>query len=195
MRNFLVLIQSLNIILVMKKLLFAVGSAYTAFLVFLLIGLDQLICKFMPLANNQGFVYVAFIAWAVYFFSGATLKGGIKAAIGYGYGIVFSILIMLLARVFSSTGFFAVPLGAMVVIFFVLYLEKVPWFDLLPASFVAAGCFFGIMTYVVPSSMSLSEKFCTATTIEIIYGPLGLLWGWFTIAGRGVLEKMITKKK
>jgi len=172
----------------MKKLLFAVGSAWTALLVFLLIGLDQLIRQYMPIGADKGFVYIAFVAWAVYFFSGATVKGGIKAAIGYGYGIAFSIAIMLLANAFSFTGFCAVPLGAMVVIFFVLYLEKVPWFDLLPASFVAAGCFFGIMTYVPNAS------FCSATTIEVIYGPLGLLWGWFTIAGRGVLEKAITKK-
>ena len=172
----------------MKKLSFAVGSAYTSLLVCILIIVDQLIRQYMPIGADKGFVYVAFVAWAVYFYSGATLKGGIKAAIGYVVGITLSILIMSLAGVLSSTGFFAVPLGAMIIIFFVLYLEKVPWFDLLPASFVAAGCFFGIMTYVPEATLT------TATYIELIYGALGLLWGWITIAGKEVILKPFNKK-
>ena len=171
----------------MNKFSFAVGSAYTALLVFFLIIVDQLMRQFMPIGSGSGFVYISFVAWAVYFFSGCTLKGGIRAAIGYVVGITFSIAILTLAGVFSSTGFFAVPIGAMIVVFFVLYLEKVPWFDLLPASFVAAGCFFGIVTYVPDVTL------CSATCVELIYGFLGLLWGWFTITGKGILEKALKK--
>jgi len=172
----------------MKKILFAVGSAYTSLLVLILVSIDQLIRQFMPLGAENGFVYVAFIAWAVYFFSGCTVKGGIKAAIGYVVGISFSIMIMLLAGGISSIGFLAIPLAAMIVVFFVLYLEKVPWFDLLPASFVAAGCFFGIMTYVPDAT------FGSATIIELIYGVLGLLMGQLTITGKGFIVKAFEKK-
>jgi hypothetical protein len=167
----------------MNKLSFALGSAYIALLAGILVGVDQLIHQFMPFENNNGFVYLAFVAWAIYFFAGATVKGGIKAAIGYLVGIAFSIAIMLLAGVFTSLGFFAIPLAVVIVIFPVLYLEKVPWFDLLPAAFPAAGCFFGIMTYVPGAS------FGTATGTELVYGLLGLLFGWISIAGRGVIYK------
>jgi len=172
----------------MNKLSFAVGSAYTALLAFFIVCIDQSIKQFMPIGAEKGFTYIAFVAWAVYFFSGCTLKGGIRAAIGYVIGVSFSIVIILLAGVFSSTGFVAVPLGVFFVVFVVLYLEKAaPWFDLIPAMFVASGCFFGIMTYVPEAS------FCTAATVELTYGFIGLLFGWITITGKGILEKALKK--
>jgi hypothetical protein len=171
----------------MKNLSFAAGSAYTALLAFTIVCIDQLFRQFMPIGADRGFTYIAFLAWAVYFFSGCTLKGGIKAAIGYVIGILFSIVIMLLAGSFSSVGFFAVPLGVFIVVFFVLYLEKVPWLDLIPAMFIASGCFFGIMTYVPEAT------FGTAAYVEIIYGFLGLLFGWITITGKGIISKALEK--
>jgi len=170
-----------------NKLVFAVGTAYTAFLASLVVCIDQLIHKFMPIADNKGFVYITFVAWAVYFFSGCTVKGGIRAAIGYVVGILVSIVVMLFAGVLSSAGFgfFSVPLPVLLIVFAWLYLEKVPWFDLIPAMFVAAGCYFGIMTYVPEAT------FGTAACVEIIYGFLGLLVGWITIVGKGVITKSI----
>ena len=170
----------------MNKLVFAAGSAYTALLAFIIVCIDQTIKCYMPIGAKSGFTYIAFIAWAVYFFSGCTLQGGIKAAIGYVIGVSFSIIIMLLAGVFSVTGFVAVPLGVFFVVFAVLYLEKAkPWFDLIPAMFVASGCFFGIMTYVPEAS------FATAATVELIYGFIGLLFGWITITGKGLIAKAL----
>ena len=172
----------------MSKLSFAAVSAYTALLAFTIVCIDQLVHKFMPIADNNGFVYISFVAWAIYFFSGCTLKGGIRAAIGYVVGISFSIAIMLLAGVFGAPDkFFAVPLAVLIVVFPVLYLEKVPWFDLLPASFAAAGCFFGIMAYVEGAT------FYTTICVEAIYGLLGLLFGWITIAGKGIVVKALEK--
>ena len=171
----------------MKNLSFAAGSAYTALLAFIIVCIDQSIKQFMPIGAESGFTYISFVAWAVYFFSGCTLKGGIRAAIGYVVGVSFSIVIILLAGMFSATGFIAVPLGVFVVVFLVLYLEKVPWIDLIPAMFVASGCFFGIMTYVPEAS------FCTAACVEIIYGFIGLLFGWITITGKDILAKAIEK--
>ena len=172
----------------MKKVSFAVGAAYTALLAFIIVCIDQLIKCYMPIGADKGFTYIAFLAWAVYFFSGCTLKGGIRALIGYFVGISFSILIILLSGVFSSAGFFAVPLGVIIIVFFVLYLEKVPWVDLIPAMFVASGCYFGIMTYVPEATLS------TAACVELIYGIIGLLFGWFTITGKACLTKAIEKK-
>ena len=171
----------------MKKLSFAVGAAYTALLAFIIVCIDQLLKKYMPIGAESGFTYIAFVAWAVYFFSGCTLKGGIRALIGYAIGISFSVLIILTAGAFSSTGFFAVPIGVFIIVFLVLYLEKVPWIDLIPAMFVASGCYFGIMTYVPDAT------FGTAACVEIIYGSIGLLFGWITITGKGYLAKAIEK--
>jgi len=172
----------------MNKLVFAAGSAYTALLAFIIVCIDQTIRCFMPIGAEKGFTYIAFIAWAVYFFSGCTLQGGVRAAIGYVIGISFSIIIMLLAGMFSATGFVAVPLGVFVVVFFVLYLEKAkPWFDLIPAMFVASGCYFGIMTYVPEAT------FATAACVEIVYGFIGLIFGWITITGKGMIVKALEK--
>jgi hypothetical protein len=173
----------------MKKLSFAAGSAYTALLAFIIVCIDNLLKDHMPLGDGKGFTYIAFVAWAVYFFSGCTLKGGIRAAIGYVVGITFSVGIMLLAGKLSCLGTFAIPTAVFVVVFLVLYLEKVPWIDLIPAMFVASGCYFGIMTYVPEAS------FGTAATVEIIYGFIGLLFGWITITGKGYLEKLFEKKQ
>jgi len=171
----------------MNKLTFAVGIAFTALLAFTIVCIDQSIKKFMPIGAEQGFTYISFIAWAVYFFSGCTLKGGIKAAISYVLGITFSIVIMLLAGAFSSAGFFAVPIGVFIVVCIVLNFEKIPYCDLIPALFVASGCFFGIMTYVPEAS------FGTAACVELIYGFIGLTFGWITITGKGLLEKALKK--
>ena len=171
-----------------KKVVFAAGSAYTALLAFIIVCIDQSIKGFMPIGSEKGFTYIAFVAWAVYFFSGCTLNGGIRAAIGYVIGVSFSIVIILLAGVFSATGFVAVPLAVFFVVFAVLYLEKAtPWFDLIPAMFVASGCYFGIMTYVPEAS------FGTAACVELIYGFIGLLFGWITITGKGILIKALEK--
>jgi len=171
----------------MKKISFAVGSAYTAILAFMIVCIDQLIKGFMPIGADRGFTYIAFVAWAVYFFSGCTGKGGIRAALGYVIGVAFSIGIILLSNVFTQTGFFAVPIAVLIVVFVVLYLEKIPWIDLIPAMFVASGCYFGIMTYVDNAS------FGTAALVEIVYGFIGLLFGWITITGKNIFSGMIEK--
>jgi hypothetical protein len=171
----------------MKNLSFAAGSAWTALLAFVIVCIDQLIKGYMPIGAEKGFTYIAFVAWAVYFFSGCTGKGGIRAAIGYVIGITFSVGIILLAGVFASTAFFSVPIAVFFVVFVVLYLEKVPWADLIPAMFVASGCYFGIMTYVPEAT------FGTAACVELIYGFIGLLFGWITITGKAFLSGLIEK--
>ncbi|MDR1454730.1 MAG: DUF1097 domain-containing protein [Tannerella sp.] len=171
----------------MKNLSFAAGAAWTALLAFVIVCIDQLIKGCMPIGAEKGFTYIAFVAWAVYFFSGCTGKDGIRAAIGYVIGIAFSIGIMLLAGVFASTAFFSVPIAVFVVVFVVLYLEKVPWADLIPAMFVASGCYFGIMTYVPEAT------FGTAACVEIVYGFIGLLFGWITITGKTFISGRIEK--
>ncbi|MDD4590407.1 MAG: DUF1097 domain-containing protein [Parabacteroides sp.] len=71
-------------------------------------SLDQLLSPLMPPAGNAGFSWICFQAWAVYFFSGLNLKGGVKAFISYGLGVIVSISIMILGGWFTPLlGFFA----------------------------------------------------------------------------------------
>jgi hypothetical protein len=171
----------------MKNVSFAVGSAYTALLAFIIVCIDQSIKEYMPIGSEKGFTYIAFVAWAVYFFTG-TAKDGIRAAIGYVIGIAFSIGIAKLAGLFSFSPFFAIPIAVFIIVFLVLYLDKFPWINYIPSMFVASGCFFGIINYV-PGG----DNFCSAATVELIYGFLGLLFGWITVTGKVALAKIFEK--
>ena len=179
----------------MKKSSFALCSAYVAALAFIIVCIDNLLKKYMPIGSEAGFTYISFVAWAVYFFTGGATRDGLRAAIGYVIGITFSILIILLAACFLSLGFFAVPLSVFIIVFLVLYLEKVPWINLIPAMFVASGCYFGIMNYVIPmseaASATLGAKLGMAAFVEIIYGFIGLLFGWIAVTGKGYIAKKI----
>ncbi|MDR2120777.1 MAG: DUF1097 domain-containing protein [Tannerella sp.] len=173
-----------------KKIVsFAAGSAYTALLAFIIVCIDQSIKGYMPVGSENGFTYIAFVAWAVYFFTG-TAKDGIRAAIGYVIGITFSIGIVTLSGVFTCMPWFAVPIAVFIVVFIVLYLEKAPWINYIPSMFVASGCFFGIINYVPGAG----ENLCAAVTVELVYGFLGLLFGWITVAGKGLLTKLFDGK-
>ena len=174
----------------MKNVSFAVGSAYTALLAFVIVCIDQLIKGYMPVGSENGFTYIAFVAWAVYFFTG-TAKDGIRAAIGYAIGIAFSIGIAKLAGLFACTPWFCVPIAVFIVVFLVLYLGKVPWVNYIPSMFVASGCFFGIISYVEGAG----DNLCAAVTVELTYGYLGLLFGWITVTGKGFLAKLFDKDK
>jgi hypothetical protein len=172
----------------MKHFSFAAGAAWTALLAFIIVCIDKLIMGFMPIGADKGFTYMAFVAWAVYFFAGCTAKGGLRAAIGYVIGVLFSIIIILVSGFFTATPFFATPLAVFIVVFCVLYLEKVPWADMIPAMFVASGCYFGIMTYVKDATLE------SAACVELIYGGIGLLFGWITITGKSLLAGAISRR-
>ncbi|MDR1814843.1 MAG: DUF1097 domain-containing protein [Tannerella sp.] len=172
----------------MKKTIFAAGSAWTAFLAFIIVIIDQLLKGYMPFGNVIGFTYVAFVAWAVYFYSGCTLKGGIRAFLGWIIGIGFSIGIVKIAGLFACTPFFSVPIAVFIVVFLVLYLEKVPWIDLIPAMFVASGTYFGMINYVAPGDL------VNCAYVEIVYGFIGFLFGWITITGKDYIAKALSKK-
>jgi hypothetical protein len=174
----------------MKKLSYVAGLFYTSLLVFILICIDQLICGYLSVGNDRGFAYIALMSWAVYFLSGATPKGGIDTALGYIIGVIFPIVIIFLAGVLSSLGFFAVPLAAMVVIFCVLFLEKLPKFNVLAACLCGAGCYLGVMTYVLPD-----ESFGTTALIMLLYSFTGLTFGLITVAGRGLIAKTFKSDK
>ena len=103
---------------------FVVIPVFIAFLAAGFIVIDQLIKPYMPIADNKGFGWVTFQAWAMYFLAGCTVKGGARTFLGYFLGILSAILIIELAGVVGSTGFWAVPLAVLVMVIPMCSMEK-----------------------------------------------------------------------
>lgn len=159
---------------------------FIAFLAFTIQIVDQLVMKVVPPEGNAGFGWIAFQAWAMYFIAGGSLKGGIKTFLGYFSGIVASILIMEFGGAFGALGFFAFPVAVFLIVVPVICLEKVPWFDYVPAVFVGAGVFFGFMSYVSGAT------YAKAGITELIYCFIGLLYGVITVYVRTKYEAKVS---
>ncbi|MFI3294625.1 MAG: DUF1097 domain-containing protein [Rikenellaceae bacterium] len=163
---------------------FAVIPLIIGVLAVLIQIVDQLLMEHVSPEGNVGFSWIAFQAWALYFLAGCDIKGGIKSLLGYIVGIGGSILIMLLGGAISEAlGFFATPLAVGIIAFFIIFLERTQWLNLIPAIFIGAGAFFAFMSYVPGAT------FCVAATTEIIYCVIGLIFGVVTVALRTAYEK------
>jgi hypothetical protein len=133
----------------------------------------------VPPVANVGLSWMAFQAWAMYFFAGNTVRGGVRAFIGYFAGMVLSIGIMSLGGTFGGLGFIAVPLAIAILVPIILYLELAPeLFSLVPAVFIGAGAFFASMSYIP------NATYGTVTIAGAVYCALGLVFGWLTISFR-----------
>lgn len=169
----------------MKFSQFILIPIMVAFLAFTIQILDQLIAGFMPVENNVGFGWIAFIAWAMYFMAGCNIEGGKKTFFGYIAGIVASVAIMELGGSLATLGFFAFPVAVFFVVIPCICLERIPPFDFVPALFVGAGTFFGFMSYVGGAT------YVSATITELVYCAIGLVYGLVTIVLRGRYEAYV----
>ena len=154
-------------------------------LAFLIQIIDQALSPLLSPSPNNGFCWIAFQAWAVYFLAGCNIQGGIKALLGYGIGILGSILIMKLAGVFGLLGFFAVPLAVGLVAFSLIFLERTTWLSLIPSMFIGAGAYFAFMSYIP------NATFVNAAVTEMIYCIIGLTFGVITVTLRKGYEKRV----
>jgi len=164
---------------------FVVIPLIVAVLAFVIQIVDQLLSPLMNPSPNNGFCWIAFQAWAVYFLAGCTVNGGIKSLIGYAVGIGASILIMNLANVFSPLGFFATATAVGLIACCMMFFERTTWFNLIPSMFIGAGAFFVFMSYVPDAT------FLHAAITEFVYCILGLVFGFTTIALRTAYEKRV----
>ncbi len=132
--------------------------------------------------------WIAFQAWACYFLGGCNVKGGVKAFIAYALGIVASVAIMVMGGKFG--GFFGVPLAIFIVVVPCICFEKVEWLSYVPALFVGAGAYFGIMGYIAGGvAAPYTGSFLAFGIVELFYCVFGLVWGWLTILFRGMWDK------
>ena len=168
---------------------FIVIPVYIAILAAGFIVLDQLISPYMPIADNKGFGWVTFQAWAMYFMAGCTVKGGARTFLGYVLGVLSAILIIELAGVLGSTGFWAVPLAVLVMVIPMCSMERAhSLIDFVPAIFVSSAVYFAF-TQIYPQT---TTRTAIAITI-LVYCAIGMILGYVTIRLRAAYEKMVAK--
>lgn len=145
--------------------------------------IDQSIHGLLPPDGNAGFAWLSFLGWATYFMAGCTVVDGIRAFSGFIFGIVASILIIIMAGSLGFLGFLATPFAVFVIAWLLFYLELAPkLFNFVPSIYIASGAFFGCMSYV--PGATFGSIFLT----EMVYLTLGLSLGWMTIAFRSRYE-------
>ena len=168
---------------------FIIIPIFIAILAALFIVIDQVIRPYMPIADNKGFGWVTFQAWAMYFLAGGTVKGGLRTFAGYALGILSAILIIKLAGVIGSTGFWAVPLAVLVMVVPMCSMERAhSLIDFVPAIFVSSAVFFAFgQIYGNGTTMTSS-----AITI-LVYCAIAMILGFATVSLRTAYEKVVAK--
>lgn len=130
-----------------------------------------------------GFSWIAFLAWATYFLMGCNIKGGIKALLCFGVGIIVGITIISLGKQFYFLKQLSFPISIIIVVTGCMFLEKVPPVDSIAAIFIGCGIFFGFINYVP------NANYINASLIILGYGIFGIICGWTTIMFRTWYEK------
>lgn len=143
--------------------------------------------------------WVSFQAWAMYFLAGCTLKGGVKVMLAYFAGAVASVAIFELAGLFAGWGLgqAAVPLAVFPVVVGVICGERIPWFDFVPAWFIGAGVFFGLMELKQewPAGTTTTwHKYGSTLAYLMVSCAIGQVYGIVTVFLRKKYEARIKAK-
>jgi hypothetical protein len=134
--------------------------------------------------------WIAFQAWAVYFLGGCNVRGGVKGFLAYVVGIIASIAIMVLGG--SLGGFMGVPIAILILVVPCICCERVDILSYVPALFVGAGAYFGIMGYIAPTVVApYTGNFVAFGLVELFYCLFGLLWGYITVKLRTAYEAKV----
>jgi hypothetical protein len=153
---------------------------------------------FRPLIAGGG--WISFQAWALYFLAGAFalangldngkwgLTGTLWILCSYILGIVAAIIIFELGGVFASAKFWAVPIALVIVCIVVMQLQiaSTP-INYVPALFVGAGVFFGIMSYCPQVAGAFDEgaskwsNYGKAAVAELVYCLIGCAAGFVIV--------------
>ena len=150
---------------------------------------DSIVKELLP----GGGGWIAFQAWAVYFFSGSRLEGGIKALISYILGIIASVAIFEMGA--GIGGFMGVPIALLVIVTIANCNGYFKWIDNVPALFIGAGAYFCIMSYIAPTAAApYTGDYVSFALVELFYCVFGLVFGWITIGLQGICDKAFAKK-
>jgi len=158
-----------------------------------------MLAKPSPLVIPYLWTWVAFQAWAMYFMAGCTIKTGVKTFLGYFAGGVASIAIFELMALLMGWNLGAAPalaIAVFIVVIGVISGERIPWLDFVPAWFVGAGVFFGVMSIktVWPEGACTWTKYGLTMTYLMVSCLIGLIYGVVTVLIRGKYEAWLKAK-
>ena len=165
---------------------------FYAICISLIAGIVDLIANLLQgsgiIATGASLTFISFICWASYFLFGANLKGAWSAFLGFIVGIIAAVLMFVLVGVFAGSGLnvslVAIPLAVLILVFFMLLCEKVPYFNNVAAIFLGTGMFFGLM-----GTPDIGAKgYLTVAFGELLYAVIGFAAGWITVTIRVAIE-------
>ena len=143
--------------------------------------------------------WVSFQAWAMYFLAGCTIKMGFKTLAGYFGGIVASVAIFELGDCLAGNagmgGYWGYAVSVLIVVVFVISMEKMPGFNFVPSWFLGAGVFFGFMSLKGYAQNADDHNLTVYTHIavpELVACAVGLAYGWVTVTLRTWYEAKVT---
>ena len=138
--------------------------------------------------------WIAFQAWAMYFLAGCKVKTALKVLVGYVGGIAASIVIFELGDYLAVGAgmdfYWGYAIAVLIIVVPVISMEKVPGLNLIPAWFIGAGVFFGIMGLLNYDHNVAGYK--TAVVPEVVACAVGLAYGWVTVTFRGWYEAKVS---
>ena len=144
--------------------------------------------------------WISFQAWAMYFLAGCTLTMGLKTLAGYLGGIVASVAIFelgdCLAEGAGMGGYWGYAVAVLIVVVFVISMEKVPGLNFIPSWFLGAGVFFGYMGLKGYAQNGDDHNLAVYTNIavpELAACAVGLAYGWVTVTFRTWYEAKVGK--
>jgi len=137
--------------------------------------------------------WISFQAWAMYFLAGCTLKGGAKVLLGYLGGALASFAIMELIGLIGQgipqlAGTPALAISVFLVVIPVICAERIPMLDFVPAWFVGAGVYFGVM------NLQQGATHVTTGIHLMVSCSVGLAYGVVTVLIRGKYEAWLKAK-
>ncbi|WP_250649167.1 DUF1097 domain-containing protein [Actinomyces sp. AC-20-1] len=141
--------------------------------------IDIIVHSWIPPDGNTGMAWIAFLAWATYFMSGGTARGGVKAFIGMTIGCLLALGILGLSGFIDFLGMWSGPVAIACLVPLTIMLERGPDISSAVAPvFIGAGAYFGLLgSYAnAPRTHLLAGV--------LLYAVLGLVFGWMTVFGR-----------
>lgn len=154
-------------------------------LVAILAGVVTLITDLLQandiISVDAGLTFVTFACWASYFLYGADPKGALKGGASMIVGLVCAIIIYVFTNIFADMGwnvsYLALPAAVVIGVVLMCLGEKIPYANNVAAIFMGAAMYFAIM-----GTSAGSKGYVIAALGEILYGALGLLAGYLTVA-------------
>ncbi len=125
--------------------------------------------------------WISFQAWAMYFLAGCTLKGGARVFLGYLGGALASAAIIELIGLIGQwipqlAGTPALAISVFLVVIAVISAERVPMFNFVPAWFIGAGVYFGIMNLEAGAThISTGIHLMVSCAVGLVYGVVTVL--------------------